>query len=281
MDLNDFKALNDREGHEAGDRLLKAAAGAWQGQLRQTDTLARLGGDEFAVILPDCTGGDAGGVVERLRAAVAHGPGCGVGVAIWDGAEDAAALVRRADEALYADKAQAARALLSDPVRLAALEATGLLDAPVVPELDELTRVVAWLLDVPAATVSLVDDDRQIFAGMCGITGGAAEERGTPVEESVCQHPVATGRPLIVRDARENDLLRHNVAVRERSVVAYAGIPLVDPSGAVLGVLCAIDDKPRDWTDEDVTTLRRLARRAIAEISARARAEAAAAEPVV
>jgi GAF domain-containing protein len=107
---------------------------------------------------------------------------------------------------------------------------------------------------------------------MCGITGQAAEERGTPIEDSVCQHPVATGRPLIVPDARENELLRDNAAVRERGVVAYAGIPLVDPSGAVIGVLCAIDDKPRVWSDEDVATLRRLARRAIDEIAARARA---------
>ena len=161
-------------------------------------------------------------------------------------------------------------------MRLAALDATGLLDAPQVPELDELTRVVAWLLDVPGATVSLVDDSRQIFAGMCGITGQAAEQRGTPIEESVCQHPVATGRPLIVSDARENELLRDNAAVRERGVVAYAGIPLVDPAGAVIGVLCAIDDKPRVWSDEDVATLRRLARRAIDEIAGRARADAGA-----
>jgi diguanylate cyclase (GGDEF)-like protein/PAS domain S-box-containing protein len=271
MDLNGFKALNDRDGHAAGDRLLKAATAAWQGELRQSDVLARVGGDEFAVILPNCAPGDVEVVTRRLRTAVPHAPGCGVGVAVWDGVEGADSLMRRADEALYADKAQGARARLSDPVRLAALEATGLLDAPGVPELDELTRVVAWLLDVPSATVSLVDDDRQVFAGMCGITGGAAEERGTPIEDSVCQHPVATGRPLIVTDARENELLRDNAAVRERGVVAYAGIPLVDPSGAVIGVLCAIDDKPRAWSDEDVATLRRLARRAIAEIAARAR----------
>jgi GGDEF domain-containing protein len=264
MDLNGFKALNDREGHEAGDRVLKAAAAAWQSELRQTDVLARMGGDEFAVILPDCGADDVQAVTERLRTVAAHPPGCGVGVAVWDGVEDAASLL--------ADKARGAGARLSDPVRLAALDATGLLDAPAVPELDELTRIVAWMLDVPAATISLVDDNRQIFAGMCGITGRAAEERGTPLEESVCQHPVATGRPLIVSDARENELLRDNPSVRERDVVAYAGIPLVDPSGAVIGVICAIDHEPRAWTEEDVTTLRRLARRAIDEIAARAEA---------
>jgi diguanylate cyclase (GGDEF)-like protein/PAS domain S-box-containing protein len=267
MDLNGFKALNDRDGHAAGDRLLKEIAAAWQAQLRQTDVLARIGGDEFAVVLPNCAACDLDTMAKRLRDAVIHEPGCGLGLVVWDGTESATSLTRRADDALYADKASGARARLTDPVRLAALEATGLLDAPALPEFDELARIVTWLLDVSAATVSLVDDHRQFFAGQCGVTGTAAEERGTPIEASFCQHAVAAGRPLIVEDAREHPLLRDNPAIRERNVVAYAGIPLVDADENVLGVLCAFDERPRRWSDEDVATLRRLAQRAIGEIA--------------
>jgi diguanylate cyclase (GGDEF)-like protein len=269
MDLNGFKALNDREGHTAGDRVLKEVAAAWQAELRQTDLLARVGGDEFSALLPGCGADDLDTVAERLRAAVVHAPGCGLGIVHWDGVESAASLVRRADEALYADKARGSRARLSDPVRLAALNATGLLDAPPQPELDELTRVVTWLLDVPAATISLVDDHRQFFAGQCGLTGPAAEARGTPLSTSFCQHTVAAGRPLIVSDAREVPLLRDNPAIAERGVIAYAGIPLVDADDNVLGVLCAIDHRPRDWSDDDIATLRGLARRAIGELAGR------------
>jgi GGDEF domain-containing protein len=75
LDLDHFKAYNDRHGHQAGDRLLKAAAAAWQARLRRSDLLARYGGEEFAVLLPDC------------------------------GLEDAGQLVDRADRALYAAKA--------------------------------------------------------------------------------------------------------------------------------------------------------------------------------
>ncbi len=53
LDLDSFKRLNDRLGHEAGDRALKAVAGALTGSLRNTDRLARLGGDEFAILLPE------------------------------------------------------------------------------------------------------------------------------------------------------------------------------------------------------------------------------------
>jgi diguanylate cyclase (GGDEF)-like protein/PAS domain S-box-containing protein len=266
MDLNGFKALNDREGHAAGDRVLKEVAAAWQGALRATDLLARIGGDEFVALLPMCGGGDMAVVAERLRGAVTHAAGSGLGIVQWDGAESPAELVRRADEALYADKARGSAARLADPVRLAALEATGLLDAPSQPELDEVSRMVSWLLDVPVATVSLVDDRRQFFAGACGLTGDVAEDRQTPLSTSFCQHAVSAGRPLIVRDAREVPLLKDNPAIEARGVIAYAGIPLIDAGDNVLGVLCAIDHEPRDWSDDDIATLRRLAQRAIGEL---------------
>jgi diguanylate cyclase len=103
LDLDHFKAYNDQHGHPAGDRLLKAATAAWQGRLRKTDLLARYGGEEFAVLLPDCELESAMEIAERLRTAQPEGT-CSLGVAGWDGREDAAALVDRADRALYAAK---------------------------------------------------------------------------------------------------------------------------------------------------------------------------------
>jgi len=104
LDLDHFKAYNDRHGHLAGDRLLKAAAAAWQGKLRKTDLLARYGGEEFAVLLPDCGLDNAMQIAEHLRIAPPEVT-CSLGVADWDGCEDATELVARADRALYAAKA--------------------------------------------------------------------------------------------------------------------------------------------------------------------------------
>ncbi len=104
LDLDHFKDFNDREGHQAGDRLLEQAAGAWQSVLRPYDVLARYGGEEFAVILPSCALEDAMRLVERLRAVTPRGESCSAGIAEWDGDEQPETLVGRADAALYRAK---------------------------------------------------------------------------------------------------------------------------------------------------------------------------------
>jgi diguanylate cyclase (GGDEF)-like protein len=104
VDLDRFKDFNDRNGHQAGDRLLKSSAAAWRTALRAGDTLARYGGEEFAIALPSCGAAEAAVVLERLRALTPDGQTCSVGLAELAAGENAADLVARADEALYSAK---------------------------------------------------------------------------------------------------------------------------------------------------------------------------------
>jgi predicted signal transduction protein with EAL and GGDEF domain len=67
IDLDNFKAYNDRHGHQAGDLVLKEAASAWRAEVRSTDLLARFGGEEFVLLLPACALDDAVRIVERPR----------------------------------------------------------------------------------------------------------------------------------------------------------------------------------------------------------------------
>ncbi|MDQ3752302.1 MAG: GGDEF domain-containing protein [Actinomycetota bacterium] len=105
-DLDHFKAYNDQHGHPTGDRLLREAVTAWSTQLRESDVLARYGGEEFAIVLPDCALEEAAVIVDRLRAATPEAQTCSAGIVLWDGAEPAEQLVRRADAALYRAKAE-------------------------------------------------------------------------------------------------------------------------------------------------------------------------------
>ncbi len=115
VDVDDFKLLNDRLGHSAGDRVLQEIAKAMQGQIRQTDYLARYGGEEFALLLPQTSleGGTAlaekvRGAVEALDAPVIGPEGraqvtVSVGVALY--AKGPEASFDAADRALYEAKA--------------------------------------------------------------------------------------------------------------------------------------------------------------------------------
>jgi diguanylate cyclase (GGDEF)-like protein/PAS domain S-box-containing protein len=105
VDLDHFKAFNDRLGHQSGDRLLASVARRWTAELRPMDTLARYGGEEFLVLLPSCELQAATRIADRLRAAMPEGQTCSIGVAQWDGSETTSSLVERADAALYEAKA--------------------------------------------------------------------------------------------------------------------------------------------------------------------------------
>jgi len=112
IDIDHFKAVNDRFGHAAGDRVLVDLTGALREIMREGDLLARVGGDELAMILGDCDQRQATEVARRmLRAAAGHaslgrGPGVtlSVGVTALRRDESADELLRHADQALYRAK---------------------------------------------------------------------------------------------------------------------------------------------------------------------------------
>ena len=155
---------------------------------------------------------------------------------------------------------------LADPERLAALEATGLLDSLPQRSFDRFTYLLSKVLDVPISLVSLVDDKRQFFKSTVG-----TELRETPLSHSYCKYVVVDQEPLVVPDARENSDLRNNGALLEMGAIAYLGVPLLGPNGHVLGSLCAIDKKVRHWTDEELELVQELSEIVMSEIAAEQR----------
>ena len=105
IDLDDFKAVNDREGHEVGNLLLRNISAAWQGLIRGGgDFLARLGGDEFGLLLPGSDGTGVRRFIMRMAEVTPEGVGYSIGLATWDGEETAGDLLRRADFEMYREK---------------------------------------------------------------------------------------------------------------------------------------------------------------------------------
>ena len=113
IDLDDFKAINDRLGHSTGDRVLRAVADSVHRQVRPTDTLARLGGDEFGLLMPETCGDAAKTVMNRLHSSLANEMlrngwmvTFSVGVVTYDEAPKTVDdMVKIADSAMYCVKA--------------------------------------------------------------------------------------------------------------------------------------------------------------------------------
>jgi diguanylate cyclase (GGDEF)-like protein len=111
FDLDDFKAINDRIGHLAGDAVLAETADRVKGILRSADIACRVGGDEFAVVLPESSTGDADQLYHRLLGAVSSSPVgqagrlfVSAGIADLRADDDPTVFFERADEALYRAK---------------------------------------------------------------------------------------------------------------------------------------------------------------------------------
>jgi serine phosphatase RsbU (regulator of sigma subunit) len=147
---------------------------------------------------------------------------------------------------------------LTAAARLAALRQAGL-SAAADEAMDRFARLVASMLRVPVALVSLVEADRQVFPGMVGLAEPWATRRQTPLSHSLCQHVAASGSPLVLPDARLDKRTCASLAIPDLGVVAYAGMPLTDDQGQVLGSLCAIDGRPRDWSPQELADLADLA----------------------
>jgi GAF domain-containing protein len=147
-----------------------------------------------------------------------------------------------------------------------------LLDRPADAILDRLTRLAGELLEAPMALLTLIDVDRQFFASAYGLREPLRSARQTPLDYSICQYAVASGRPLIVNDAQRDARLAGHPAVQEFGIAAYAGIPLVTEEGYTVGAFCVLDVVPRGWTADGLAILAHLAAVANEVLDARSQA---------
>ena len=153
---------------------------------------------------------------------------------------------------------------LANPARLAALHKTGLLDTSEEERFDRFTRLAALSLGVSTVIISLVESKRQYFKS-ASRSDGKPPTGWNPLEASLCQDVVSSGKTLVVNDVRKAaGLCERNTEVR-----SYAGVPLTTDDGHVLGALCALDEAPHDWTDKEIAILTALSSGVMSEIQRR------------
>lgn len=146
--------------------------------------------------------------------------------------------------------------------RLQALRAMLILDTPPEERFDRIVRFAADEFDVPMALISLVDDDRQWFKARVGL-----EACQTGREESFCAHAVHDRATLLVPDALRDERFHDNpLVVGGPHIRFYAGAPLTLKSGAVVGTLCVLDTRQRDFDALDRNILEALRALAVAEL---------------
>jgi diguanylate cyclase (GGDEF)-like protein len=144
---------------------------------------------------------------------------------------------------------------VDDAARVASLRGLDVLDTPTEERFDRITRLAQRLFDVPMAAVTLVDEDRQWLKSLVGPLGQEGPRR-----DAFCAHGLVTGQPMLVPDAAADERFAGNPAVVDApNIRFYAGIPLSTPEGYAVGMLCVMDDKPREIDAEDVSVLRDLA----------------------
>ncbi len=151
--------------------------------------------------------------------------------------------------------------------RLDALRSYAVLDTHVEQAYDDLTALAAQVLSMPIALVSLVDSDRQWFKSFHGVS-----VRETPRSMAFCDHTIRAHEVMVVADATSDPRFADNPLVTgEPHIRFYAGAPLVNPDGFVLGTLCVMDQQPRTLDAQQLATLDMLARQVMAQLELRKR----------
>ncbi|MGJ3238053.1 MAG: GAF domain-containing protein [Anaerolineae bacterium] len=154
--------------------------------------------------------------------------------------------------------------------RLKVLFELSLIDAPEETVYNTITQFASKAIGTPVSLVSMVADNYQFFKSEVGLPEPWKSQRRTPFSHSFCKHVVADNQPLVVNDARENDLVKHNSAIHDLNVIGYLGIPLTLADGKSLGSLCVIDNDVREWTQTEIDIMTELAQIVTKEFDTRA-----------
>lgn len=156
-----------------------------------------------------------------------------------------------------------------DPDRLQAVADLDLTAGRGDASFDEMAQAAAGLLAAPVGFVTLIGDGRVWYAGSAGLSPEALAAPDLELDETFCKHVLATDRPVIVNDAASDARLVDDPCVAATGLSAWAGFPVRDVRGHVLGSFGVADTEPREWSAAQIDALRVLARSASDQLQLR------------
>jgi GAF domain-containing protein len=144
---------------------------------------------------------------------------------------------------------------LGEPARMRQIAAYNIFDPEVSARLDAVASRSAEILHAPMSMVSVLLDSSQFILGQHGVPDWVTEVQGTPAEWALCSHTVLAGSPYCIIDATTDPRHADNPLLAITPLRSYAGVPIDDGSGHVLGAHCVIDVVPRAFTENDIAVL--------------------------
>lgn len=300
IDLDDLKSVNDMQGHDAGDGLIRRAADALHDAARlcvarghadgdtggapNVPTIARTGGDEFAVLLTGFDAVSSAEVAAELQRFLSDaGVAASLGYAMRHPARGLVLTCRDADQQMLADKRHHRRLQVpvprADPESLASAVA-------VVPPLsldsttlavERLLRRVRGLFGLEAAFVSRLADGQQTFTHIesdDAFPVSVGDRR--PLEMTLCQKVLDGLLPSVITDATKHEHSADIDVVQAGLVRTYLTVPVHLPDGHLYGTLCCLSSQPRPDLSEHAAAALAFAAEQVGEMLGREQANTAA-----
>ena len=161
-----------------------------------------------------------------------------------------------------------------EATRLQSLINLHILNTPPEPVFDDLARLAASICDTPIAVIDFVDQDRVWFKAKIGL-----DVDEIPREQSFSAIAISQADPLILPDPISDIRFANNLLVGEFGIRFYAGIPLIPVEGQPVGTLAVMDRVPHLVTEEQIDSLKILARRIVSELELRRQRESSQQKP--
>lgn len=137
--------------------------------------------------------------------------------------------------------------------RIRRLELYDLLNLGKDPELDVFAEAACLIADCPASLIAMMEQETQTIQSCVGLDLEFVDR-----ENTVCQYAIMDRNVLVIEDTMLDERSAYNPLIKQGGIRFYAGVPLIDEEGYVLGTLCAIDYKPKSLSQQQINSLEKL-----------------------